>query len=715
MFARTMMASAFALLALSVWSGDAVDAPIPSKAWAEKYSNALTIRYVPDKAHVKQFRLYMDGKDSPYVKYLDEMSYYGFNGIRIVMPYADSPESGVYFDKATGKYAVSETTLKHVRAMVDAAIERGFFVSLSPSQPPYAQLARRKKPEERFTDNHLKRHYDVFKAYAEYFKGYSRGLSFASSREVHMWQYEINLPENDPRHMDWDGFHEKFAAFSRRAAEIVRSTDPERTLFFNAKGARLAMKLPFPLAKGDVPPGDPGVLYGIIENNYGPNAKSWEWYEVPNPPKHCDMKSLLNGFGKRLVEVFEFTRRTNVGLIVKNWGSAYNDSPKPGMPKAAAGFRQITDYQCRELSKHILDFFEKNDVCYEYADLRAEWLFWNPAVDGLYTRRAPVDRLLRQIFSFQRVKRLTVTSSAGGGVSLKSDGARKTIRNAYLIAPGSKVSLEAIPAEGYKFAGWFGNISGTMSSATFAMPGENGVVYAKFVPSGASKTASLSPEEKKHATLFERSWIVNPIVDYAMVDTNAPAKAIPAPVNMLVEHVYDKETKRGGDLVALMKFRIGGVPGDGSRLAYVDLKFLVHSYETRCGSLVAALYSVPNDWNRTKISGPVIPDGEPLGMFFLTARSTANVHFDITDLVRKHGDGTYSFAIKIWKAAYNKNSYDPKTSDLGVKSDSPTGKLMVIASRSDDYKHVNMPLVYVAVDKPAPARRWNGSGRGASR
>jgi uncharacterized repeat protein (TIGR02543 family) len=78
----------------------------------------------------------------------------------------------------------------------------------------------------------------------------------------------------------------------------------------------------------------------------------------------------------------------------------------------------------------------------------------------------------------------TASPSAGGSIGRAPDAAS--------YASGTVVTLTATPAAGYTFAGWSGDLSGTMNPATIAMNADK-TVTAVFAPTTASYTLSLLP------------------------------------------------------------------------------------------------------------------------------------------------------------------------------------------------------------------------------
>ena len=73
---------------------------------------------------------------------------------------------------------------------------------------------------------------------------------------------------------------------------------------------------------------------------------------------------------------------------------------------------------------------------------------------------------------FRQRYELTTSPSTGGSVTVSP------VQPDY--ASGQTVTLQAVPAEGYRFAGWSGDLSGLTNPATVAMNGDKSVA-ASFV------------------------------------------------------------------------------------------------------------------------------------------------------------------------------------------------------------------------------------------
>jgi hypothetical protein len=94
-----------------------------------------------------------------------------------------------------------------------------------------------------------------------------------------------------------------------------------------------------------------------------------------------------------------------------------------------------------------------------------------------------------------------------------------------------------------------------------------------------------------------------------------------------------------------MKFDVTAAPPDTNTIAYATLKFLMHQYNCRTKAEVR-LHSVDPDWDPNKLTWASLPEeGELIGTFIYSARSHKNVEFDISDLVRARGNGTYAFVV----------------------------------------------------------------------
>jgi len=90
------------LFLLTVFTAQAAppDDPMSARDWCKGYANGLTVRFaLPGDP---TFKLYHDGPDSPFVKYLDEMKTYGFRGVRTGSPrYSLFPAE---YDEKLGKW-----------------------------------------------------------------------------------------------------------------------------------------------------------------------------------------------------------------------------------------------------------------------------------------------------------------------------------------------------------------------------------------------------------------------------------------------------------------------------------------------------------------------------------------------------------------------------------------------------------------------------------
>lgn len=127
-----------------------------------------------------------------------------------------------------------------------------------------------------------------------------------------------------------------------------------------------------------------------------------------------------------------------------------------------------------------------------------------------------------------RTAPVPVTYSLSTPVSGEGQVVRSPDQAAY--APGETVTLEAVPAPGWTFAGWSGDLAGEANPAALVMTADRSIT-ATFVPQVAVPALPVA-DEFDGPTLNETVWtFVNPLGDAAVsVEAGRAAIAVPAGV-----------------------------------------------------------------------------------------------------------------------------------------------------------------------------------------
>ncbi len=220
---------AILLFTCSIVQAEPSDPPLTSKEWVKGYGSAFKMRF--STGADEKYKLHHDGPDSPFVHFVDEMKIYGFTGISLSMASYDYPhgppsksKAGYFpttYNEELGKWRQPDEGIAKVKAMVDAALARGYYVILQTPKLGYGNLKNDKDAErygwtheQRLTDNHIQREIDLMEQYAVAFKDYSHKLAFRLSGEIHMWEYETDiLQPGHPDYMDEEKFRAKYYQF----------------------------------------------------------------------------------------------------------------------------------------------------------------------------------------------------------------------------------------------------------------------------------------------------------------------------------------------------------------------------------------------------------------------------------------------------------------------------------------------------------------------
>ena len=667
--------------------------PLTAREFCLRYTNALTIRFAWPPGHKlhnpkSPWGLYYDGSKSPYTIYLDEMRYRGFKGIRINWP--GEREIRHEFNDETEKWYVPQEIVDAMKERVQLALDRGYYVTLNSPRPFYANLHREDRHEDRLTDQYLQQHYDMWEQMVTEFKDFSYSVALQPIPEVHMWDYEMKkLESSHPDHMTKEDFEPKFFAFLEEITKILRQIDPKRNVFYSTHWGDAAFyKLPFPFAN-DTPPYAENVHYGVIENNFGPNAKKWEWWGVDHPK--YDEAYLKRQVNKRVEEAIEYLPESNIAYRVSNWASPNIDPPKPGMPNSKVDFKQITDFQCLELSRYTLDVFTQNKFCYEYADLRCEMNLWDnkkltPHLPGNYHN----DKLFRLLMEYQDIRYLKLQQTNGGHIIHKLADPHK---GTHIVTIGSVIELEAKADAGYEFAGWTGSVSSRSPKIEVKASNEHGSILANFIKIG-SGGMTKDPWDN------ERKWSVNEVVEYTYVDSSNPKKNFSDAENLLIKNIYNNNLENVK--YGVLKFQVKNLP-KGAKIAYATITLKAHLNEsTRNANFTA--YVVSNRWDAKSLTWKSLPkETEKCGSAEFWSRSVQPFDLDVTKQIQLKGNETYSFVIK---AHNDKLSPKIKKMDKGAPN-KEEGYVVYSSKEFGIYKTQVKPMLYIAWDEEVPVQgKW---------
>ncbi len=661
------------------------DKPLTSKEWVEGFGNGFNIRHStgPDQ----KWKIYLDGPDSPFIQLLDEMKTYGFTGLDIGIKMREYPNqkinektSGYFpttYNEELGKWRQDEAAIVDAKARVDAALERGYYVMFSPPRLGYGDFDSNLKAEkmgwtheDRLTDTHLKREIDVLEQYAVAFKDYSPRLALVLIGEVHMWQYETReLSPDHPDYMTNEEYWTKYHQFLEDKTVAARAGSPTRIIFYGASGFGNLIKLPFPFAD-EAEPTDDEVYYGIFQKAYGDGPGDWNYWDVDNLNQLEALKSRL--FSKQLKAVRDFSASNNIGFFLRNWNSVYGEEFKPTKDSAAPDYKHSTDYQSFMKADSITDLFESLNVTFEYSDARMEDSIYDAETQSLST--APhYDMLFRALLDKRDERRIRFQAVGGGEIDHPLGEPHKGIN---MARAGTTIQIEALPDPGYVFVGWTGHIKSLENPIEFIVPKDHGIIRANFAPEGSPVGVSEQPTE------LVRHWEVNEVKEYTYVSSSQPDQNFDSETNMLV-NIYGSLQSDGETKHAYLKFEVNNVPDDVNKIASAALKFTKHENEVEKGLATLSLHAVDPYWYSDTLTWNSMPeDGELVDTMNFKTRSAKNVHFDITDLVKAHGNGIYS--VKISGTPIHMN--DPRNE----------GDMLIYSSKEhNNYLSENKPLLYV--------------------
>jgi len=636
--------------------------------------------------------MHYTGPDSPFVQYIHEMRTYGFSGLFLQLR---RPEAYIPQKNSQGKWCIPEDNMRQIHEAVDIATKAGYWLIIQVNPIKYEDL-RDTRPsakitdEQRYTDDWVQMDYDVWQQVIREFKSY-RNIGYQTNNEFHGYKWEQSLPPNDPKHLTAEQARSKFMDYIIHKGVLAHTIKPTAWIFYRNRGQMLqdaqTWKFPFGI---DRPPTEDPCYYGLA-HNFNLGDYDWGFYGL-NDPKYTDeyLKwCRLNRYppprkeSAGLLTEYRNTKWKAVGALAERIGLDYHIS------RVKSCKRFMTDYQNLAQMEFLLDDFNKDKsiTCYADGDTsggnKQNGLF-NTKKNRAHAYNVPcIDQFLNLNLEKSYSRQLKLETTDGGTIAHQLGPLH---RGMYMVRIGDRITLEAKPKDGYRFAGWAGSVRGNDNPLTVTVPDSHGVICATF-----GKVGQAAPAKEIYT--LKRHWEAYEAVDYTFADKARPAGNFANVVNPLYRPLNPKDPK---DAVAekqvFLKFNVDKVPSDRNSIAYATIKFRNYPKEKTKRPLrpKIAVYATDSTWDSSRLTWNNRPkrDNNPIAVedYWIFQEQ---IHLEVTDYIKKYGAGVHSFCF------------------IATQDQTYGQDIEITASRElKTVKTHDKPLLYVVWDERVPVVPW---------
>lgn len=689
------MKTASAILLLTIYASMSVGEEGPV-TWEEFHRNFqfglhCTLHTQPSRVTWNP-TMHYTGPGSPFVQYVREMRTYGFSGILLQLR---RPEAYVPRRDGNGKWFIPADKMRQIREAVDVATEAGYWLIIEVNPIKYEDLRDTRQhikltPEQRYTDDWIQMDFDIWQQVIREFRSY-RNIGYRTNNEFHGYKWEQKLPRDHPRFLTAEQARLKFMDYMIKKGVLARRIKPTAWVFYRNRGQILqdAQNWEFPFGV-DPPPTQNPCFYGL-SYNFNVGDHDWGFYGL-NHPKYTEeyMKwHRLNRFpppkkeAAGLLREFRQAKWKHVGAVVNRFGLDYH------MSRVKTCKRFMTDYQNLAQMAFLMDYFNEDKSATTYPDgdtsggNKQNGIF-NTKRNKAHAHNVPcIDQFLHLVLEKSYSRQLKLETTKGGTISHDLGPEH---RDVHMVRIGDRITLEAKPRDGYRFAGWVGSVRSRANPLTVAVPNSHGAICATF-----AKRGERVPKPEIYT--LRRHWEAHDVFDYTFADNARPDDNFADVENPLYRPVNTRDRQDMAKAKhVFLKFRVDKVPADRSCIAYATIKFRNYpkGNSKKAPRPMVAVHSTDTSWERRRLTWNNRPrcSEEPVSVADYGLWQE-QIHLEVTDYIKKHGAGLHSFCVV-------------------ATQDRPYGQDVEITAcrQYNTVRTHDKPLLYVVWDERVPVAPW---------